>query len=408
MAEPTTRLPLEGIRVLAVEAFIAAPLCTMWLGDLGAEVIKIETPGKGDPRRAFPPMMRNDQGDKISGGFMAYNRNKKSLTLNLKDEEGRRIFKELIKRSDIVVENLKPGTMERLKLGYPELRELNPRLIYAALSGFGRMEKLQGPYSDRPAFDAVIQAMAGIMHRIGEENGPPLLAVAGTADRVSAITAGYAILLALFMRERTGVGQFVDVAMYDSVLVLNETAMYMYSMTGTVLTRGKEELYAPVGGFKVQDGWIGIIITNDDLWGRFCRAIGRPDLFEHPLCKGTTVRATNYNSFLKPIVDDWMASHTKEEVVEILLSHEVPVGIVQTSEDLYRCPQVEARHMLVEVDDPAAGKRKFVNNPFRFSDTPEKPPVRPPRLGEHNREILSGLLGYSDTEVDRLQQAGVL
>ncbi len=408
MTAPSPRYPLDGIRVLAVEGFIAAPLCTMWLGDLGAEVIKIEAPGKGDPRRSFIPMMQNEHGEKISGGFMAYNRNKKSLTVDLKSSEGVGVFKELVKKSDVVVENLKPGTMERLGLDYPVLRELNPGLIYVALSGFGRMESLKGPYSDWPAFDAVIQAMAGIMHRVGEADGPPLLGVAGSADRISALTAGYAVLLALFMRERTGRGQLVDVAMYDANLLLNETAMYMYSLTGTVLTRGKEELYAPVGGFKTRDGWVGLIITNEDMWARLCRAMDRVDLIEHPLCKGTKARAANYASFVKPIVDEWMVNRTQHEVVEALLAEECPVGIVQTSEDLYRCPQVEARHMLVEVDDPVAGKRKFVNNPFRFSDTPEKPAVRPPRLGEHNREILSEVLGYNDVEIERLRQAGVL
>lgn len=401
-------LPLEGIRVLAVEQFLAGPMCTMWLGDLGAEVIKIEPPGKGDPRRAMPPMLKNADGESISGTFMEVNRNKKSVTLDLKSEDGKGIFKELVARADVVVENLKPGTMERLGLDYPVLREVNPRLIYAALSGFGRMDEFRGPYSDRPAFDAVIQAMGGIMDRIGEQDGPPMLAIAGTGDRMAAITTGYGVMVALFMRERTGIGQYVDVAMYDSILALNERAISVYSLTGRVLTRGKEELYAPVGGFKVKDGWVGIIIPGEDMWARFCRAIDRADLIEHPLCKGTVVRVRNYKSFLKPIVEGWFAARTRDEVVETLLAHGVPVGIVQTSEDLFRCPQVEARHMLVEVDDPVAGKRKFANNPFRFSDVPEMPPMRPPRLGEHNREILGGLLGYDSAELDRLQKAGVL
>jgi formyl-CoA transferase len=339
---------------------------------------------------------------------MAYNRNKKSVTLNLRTEDGRRVYKELVAHADIIVENLKPGTVDKLGLGYEVLAKINPRLIYAALSGFGRLESLRGPYSERPAFDAVVQAMGGIMHRIGEENGPPLLAVAGTADRLSAIVAGYAIMVALFMRERTGVGQFVDTAMYDSVLVLNEAAIYMYAMTGVVLTRGKDELYAPVGGFKVKDGWVGLIIPGEDMWQRFCRAMGRADLCEHPLCKGSRNRAQNYKAFLKPIVEEWMASHTRDEVVEILLQHGVPSGIVQTSEDLLTCPQVAARQMLVEVDDPVAGKIKLANNSLRFSDVPTKVPAPPPRLGEHTREILADVLGYPDAEIQRLQQANAL
>ncbi len=400
--------PLEGIRVLALEQFIAGPLCSMWLGDMGAEVIKIETPGIGDPRRKFPPMLGDAKGEQISGGFMAYNRNKKSVTLNLKSEEGRRLYKELVAKSDIVVENLKPGTVDRLGLGYDVLKQVNPRIIYAALSGFGRLENLRGPYSDRPAFDAVVQAMGGVMHRIGEEDGPPMLAVAGTADRLSAMVTGYAIFAALFMRERTGKGQFVDTAMYDSTMILNEAAISMYSMTGKVLSRGKDELYAPVGAFKVKDGWIGLIIPGEDMWERFAQAIGRADLAEHPQCKGSQVRARNYKNFLKPIVDTWMASHTREEVVQILLEHGVPSGYVQTSADLFTCPQVAARHMLVEVNDPIAGPVKFANNPFRLSAAADKTPVPPPRLGEHNDEILTAVLGYGASEVARLKQTKVI
>ena len=402
------RYPLEGIRVLAVEQFIAGPLCSMWLGDLGAEVIKVETPGVGDPRRSFPPMLRNNKGDEISGGFMAYNRNKKSVTLNLKSPEGQRLYKELVAKSDVVVENLKPGTIDRLGLGYEVLKAVNPRLIYAALSGFGRMENLRGPYSDRPAFDAVVQAMGGVMHRIGEEDGPPMLAVAGTADRLSAMVAGYTIFIALFMRERTGEGQFVDAAMYDSTMLLNEAAISTYAMTGTVLTRGKDELYAPVGGFKVKDGWIGLIIPGEDMWARFCKAIGRPELTEHALCKGSQNRARNYKTFLKPIVQEWMERHTRDDVVRILMEHGVPAGVVQTSADLFTCPQVAARHMLVEVDDPVGGKVKLANNPFRLSGAAERTPSPPPRLGEHNTEILGEVLGYSSSDIVALKQSGVI
>jgi CoA:oxalate CoA-transferase len=235
-----------------------------------------------------------------------------------------------------------------------------------------------------------------------------MLAVAGTADRLSAMFTGYAIFAALFMRERTGKGQFVDTAMYDSTMILNEAAISLYAMTGKVLSRGKDELYAPVGAFKVKDGWIGLIIPGEDMWERFAAAIGRSDLAEHALCKGSQVRARNYKSFLKPIVDAWMASHTREEVVQILLKHNVPAGYVQTSEDLFSCPQVAARHMLVEVNDPVAGPVKFANNPFRLSAAAAKTPVPPPRLGEHNDEILSGVLGYAAPEVARLKQSKVI
>ena len=230
--------PLDGIRVIALEQYMSGPYCSMLLADAGAEVIKIERPGSGDPRRSIPPFAQ--KGDiKKAGGFMAYNRNKKSLSLNIRSNSGQKIFLDLVKIADVVVENLRPGSVNKLGLGYDTLKEINPKLIYAAISGFGRLEGYEGPDSQRPAFDIVAEAMSGIMHLVGFEDKPPSWTIYGMADIYSGMCTAYGIMQALFMRERTGKGQFVDSAMLDNMLSLNERMVMLYSITGQVPKRGQ-------------------------------------------------------------------------------------------------------------------------------------------------------------------------
>ncbi|MBC8458307.1 MAG: CoA transferase [Deltaproteobacteria bacterium] len=295
--------PLEGVRVLGLEQYIAGPDCTMWLADQGAEVIKIERPGSGDPRRNYLPAVEDNSGNKAYGGFEVFNRNKKSLTLNIQSEKGKEIFKEIVKHADVVVENMAPGTVEKLGLGYDTLRDINPRLIYAAISGFGRLDELKGPYSKWPAFDPVIQAMAGIMDQIGEADGPPLWGFPGLADLFTGVVTGYAILLALFMRERTGEGQFIDSSMYDSLAALNEMGIMNYSFGGGVVSRGAVlKFQAPAGAYKVKDGgYISFLAANDFIWKRICKAIDREDLVENPKTATGPERVKN-KDFLEPIV----------------------------------------------------------------------------------------------------------
>ncbi|MEJ2726029.1 MAG: CoA transferase, partial [Deltaproteobacteria bacterium] len=324
--------PLEGIRVLALEQYIAGPDCTMYLADSGAEIIKIERPGTGDPRRNYLPVVEDEKGNRAYGGFKIYNRNKKSFTLNLQSDKGKEIYKELIKRSDVVVENMAPKTVEKLGLGYDVLKQINPRLIYAAISGFGRLEAFKGPYSERPAFDPVIQAMAGIMDQIGEEGGPPSYGFPGLADAFTSVVTGYAIMLALFMREKTGEGQFIDSSMYDSLVALNAMGIMIYSFSQEIVTRGQILKYqAPGGTYKVKDGsYVALIVANEFMWERFCKAIEREDLLKNPKTKDGRTRVLN-KDFLEPIVKEWMEARTRDEVVEALLKQGVPVGPVQTT-----------------------------------------------------------------------------
>jgi CoA:oxalate CoA-transferase len=401
--------PLQDIRVLALEQYIAGPECTMWLAYCGAEVIKIERPGSGDPRRNYLPVVEDDKGNKAYGGFMVFNRNKKSFTLNIQSEKGKEIYKELVKQADVVVENMAPKTIKKLGLGYDVLQEVNPRIIYAAISGFGRFEELKGIYSEWPAFDPVIQAMAGIMDQIGEEGGPPLWGFPGLADLFTSVVTGYAIVLALLMREKTGEGQFIDASMYDSLFALNTMGIMMQSFTGEVVSRGGLAKYqAPAGAYQVKDGsYVALIVPNEFMWKRFCEAIGREDLLKNSKTISGSERVKN-KEFLDPIVQEWMGARTREEVADALIKHGVPVGPVQNTQDLINCPHLKARKMLLEVEDPVAGKRIFARTPFKMSKTKDVPPKTIPQLGEHTESILKEILHFDDQRIQELHKEQVI
>ncbi len=398
--------PLTGIRVIAMEQYMSAPYCTMLLADAGAEVIKIERPGKGDPRRSIPPFAERE-GVKKAGGFMAYNRNKKSMALNLRDPKAREIYKKLIEKSDVVVENLRPGSVNKLGLDYDGLKDINPRLIYAAISGFGRLPGFEGPYGNRPAFDIVAEAMSGIMHMVGFEDKPPSWTIYGMADIYTGLVTAYGVMQALFMRERTGVGQYVDSAMYDNMLSFNERMIMLFSIAGQSPHRGRLKNLYPRGAFKTKDGYIALNVPDDLIWGRLCKAIGREDLIDDPRSSNGTVRASN-SRFLQPIIEGWLAALTRDEAVSTLNEAGVPTGPVHTAEDIFADPQVEARQMLLTISDPEVGDYKFARTPPRLSTVPAPPTVPAPKLGQHTRSILESLLGYSSREVDELVGAGVI
>jgi len=400
--------PLDGVRIVALEQYIAGPLCTMWLADSGAEVIKIERPGTGDPRRNYLPASEGANGEKSYGGFNTYNRNKKSLTLNIQSEEGKKIYKELVKSADVVVENFAPKTINKLGLGYDVIKEINPKIIYAAISGFGRMDGFQGPYSDWPAFDPVIQAMGGITDQIGEEDKPPLFGFLGLADLFTGVVTAYQIMVALYMRDKTGEGQLIDACMYDNLVALNERAVMIHSYTGEVVSRGKEKFQAPAGCFKVKDGsYVSFITPNDIIWGKLCEVMERKDLIDNPMTATGMARAKN-KAFVLPIVNKWMEARTKDEVIEKLHKYGIPVGPVQNAGDLIKCPHLKARKMLVDVDDPVVGKRTYARSPIRMSKMKEVPANNAPGLGEHTDSILKEVLNYSDEAIKKLHQDKVV
>lgn len=398
--------PLSGIRVVGLEQYMAGPYCTMLLADAGAEVIKIERPGKGDPRRGIPPFAR--KGDtKKAAGYMAYNRNKKSLAVDLRSPAGLEVVRRLAATSDVVVENLRPGSMDKAGLGYADLKTLNPRLVYAMISGFGRLPGYESAYARRPAFDIVAEAMSGVMNLIGFEDRPPTYTLYGLADVYSGMVAAFGILQALFMRERTGEGQLVDVSLLDSMLALNERMVAVYSVSGEEPRRGRIEHLWPRGAFQCADGYVALNVPDDGIWARLATTIGRPDLVNDPRSADGTARAANAD-VLKPILEAWMADKTRAEVVDALNAAGMPTGPVYTAKDVFADEHFRVRGMLAEVQDPEVGPHIFARTVPHLSSSPEIPLEASPALGAHTREILEGLLGYAPQEVEELVAKGVV
>ncbi|TCN43604.1 formyl-CoA transferase [Rhodococcus sp. SMB37] len=379
--------PLDGIRVLEMGQYIAAPYCAMMLADLGAEVIKIERPDGGDPRRIYDPLEQTETGS-MSGGFLSYNRNKKSVTLDLSAESDRARYLALAATADVVVENLRPGAVDRMGVGYDALKEINPRLIYCAISGYGRLSTHRGVFAERPAFDTAIQAIGGLMAVTGEPGGPPLPTVTGFADVFTAVQATVSVLAALEGRHQSGTGAFVDQSMYDSVASLLERELMLWDFTGEHRVRGVDR-YSPLGALEAEDGYVALILPTHEMWRRLCVAIERPDLLEHPLLDSVIHRAENFASVIRPEAERWTRSRTRREIVEHFAAHGLPAGETQTIDELYQCPHLDARRMFLEIDDPHAGRRRMIRTPF-LTDTYEEPRTdSAPQLGEHNDELLT-------------------
>ncbi|MDA0240132.1 MAG: CoA transferase [Proteobacteria bacterium] len=398
--------PLSGVRVVGLEQYMAGPYCTMLLADAGAEVIKIERPGRGDPRRAMPPFVEKN-GAKKAVGYMGYNRNKKSLALDLQKPEGQEVLRDLILKSDVVVDNLRPGAMDKLGLSHALLKGDNPRLIWAMISGFGRLEGYRGPYSDRPAFDIVAEAMSGIMHLVGFKDKPPSWTIYGMADIYTGMTTMMGIMQALYMRERTGEGQIVDSAMFDNMLSLNESMIGLYAAAGQSPSRGELRNVFPRGAFQCKDGYIALNVPDNIVWGRLCDSMERPDLIDDERSAIATSRADNAD-FLQPIIEGWLSAMTREEAVDRLNAQGVPTGPVNRAEDIYDDPHVKARGMIMDIDDPEVGPVQFARTPLHLSAAPELPTVAAPALGQHTREVLSELLGYGDEKISALSDQGVV
>jgi len=404
-----SRKPLEGIRVLALETQVAAPYCTMMLADAGAEVIKLEAPGRGDASREPGPQLWDEKHEnRISGYFMRFNRNKKSLTLDMRSDDGKQTFTDLVKNVDVVIENMKPGFLKKLGFTWDKLKEINPRLVYVTISGFGTDPRYQGPYSDRPAYDIIIQAMAGMMNMIGEPGGRPIHPMIAFADVAPGMLTAYAIMLALFNRETTGLGDYIDMAMYDGLMALTERALNVYSMTGSIMERGKESLIHPWGSFKTKDGYVAMIVQEKKMWQRFCDAIGKPELFEDPRFATGEGRCAHRDE-LDPIINEWLSTRTSEEVVNHFLPFGLPCGIVNNAKQVFEDEHTKARKMFVTVNDPIAGEVKVVNTPIKMASL-EVPEVAQtvPRLGEHTDSVLKAVAGYDDAKIADLRAKNVL
>jgi CoA:oxalate CoA-transferase len=393
-------LPLENIKVIDLSRVLAGPYGTMVLADLGADVLKIEMPKTGDDSRAFGPYVNNE-----SAYFMSLNRNKKSLTLNLKKEEGKKILKDLLKDADVIVENYRPGTMEKLGLGYDVLKEINPKLIYAASSGFGHT----GPYSKRPAYDGVIQAMGGIMSITGPKGGEPTRVGPSVADIFSGLFTAIGILAAVNERRETGKGTKVDVSMLDCQVGILENALARYFATGVAPkpAGNKHTSIVPFEPFNTSDGQIVIAAGNDNLWAKFCKAMGTEELIDDERFKTNPLRNKNYDA-LKPLIDEKIKEKTTEEWKKILLDAGVPSGPINNMEMLVKDEQVLARNMIQEVEHPVAGKQHLPGIPIKMEGVSDKIRFPAPVLGQHNEEVLAERLGYSKEEIEKFKEEGVL
>ena len=384
---------LEGIRVLDLSRVLAGPYCTMMLGDFGADIIKIEPPKVGDDSRAFGPFV-----GKESAYFMSLNRNKRSITLDFKREEECELFREMVKHADVVVENYRPGTMEKFGLGYEVLKEINPKLIYAACSGFGHT----GPYKEKPAYDIIVQAMGGIMSITGQENGEPTRVGASIGDITAGMFTAYGIMLGLFHRQRTGEGQKIDVGMLDCQLAVLENAIARYLISGDVPKPlgNRHPSITPFASFTAKDGHVIVGAGNDRLWIRLCTLLGCPELITDERFNDNGKRTANVKE-LTVIFNGIFKEKNINEWLILLEDAGLPCAPINTVDRVVNDTQIKAREMIVEVEHPIAGKTKMPGVPIKMSITPGQVEHHAPLLGQHTAEILQEVLGWDHDRTEK-------
>jgi formyl-CoA transferase len=392
---------MEGFTVLDLTRVLAGPFSTMMLADMGANVIKIEQAGKGADERQNPPFQNGE-----SAYYMNLNRNKKGITLNLKSAQGKEIFKELVKQADVVVENYRPGVMAKLGLDYDVLKEINPRIVYAAVSGFGQ----SGPYSQRPGYDIISQAMSGLMSTTGWPGGQPTRSGTAMGDVLGGLSLTIGILAALHSRNVTNEGQMVDVALVDSVVDSLEIINMIYFVEGRLPQRigNRYEAVYPYDSFQAQDDMVVIAGGNDKLWKLICQVMGRNDLTEHPDYQFNRDRVKNHES-VKKIVEEWTMTKTVDQVVAEMLAAGVPAAPIYNVAQVSQDPHIAGfREMFVEIDHPKAGRVKLTGSHIKLSKTKASVRTPAPGLGEHNEEVLGSMLGLDKKQIDILQQQGII
>ena len=394
------RPPLAGIRIIDLTRVLAGPFCSMSLGDMGAEVIKVEEPDKGDDTRGWPPFANGE-----STYFMSVNRNKKSLTLNMKALEGQAILRRLIAKADVVIENFRPGTMERLGFGYDALRKLNPRLIYCSISGFGE----SGPESSRPGYDLIVQGESGVMDLTGFADGPPVKVGNSIGDLVAGMAAAQGVTLALLARGKTGKGQKVEIGMLDVMasLLTYQAGLY-WNAGGRPARRGNQHpSIVPYEVFQAQDAYMTLGVANNSLWDRMCAAIGREDLAKDARFDSEAKRVTNRDA-LGPLLNSIFSTRPAAEWLARLDKAGVPAGRIKTVAEVCESEHLRARGMFVRLAHPKAGAVTAMGVPIRLWDTPGAAQAPAPLLGQHTDEILRGLLHIPKAKADKLRAAGVV
>ena len=400
MSNPKNVGALEGIKVIDFSQILAGPFCTSQLADMGAEVIKVEKPGIGDDTRGYGPPFINGE----SAAFLTLNRNKKSIVLNLKDDRGLDLARKLITESDVVVQNFRPGIMEKLGLGYEEVKTFNPSLIYCSISGFGN----SGPSSQKAGFDIVAQGMSGIMSITGFPDLPPAKVGVPIADLNTGLFSAFAIVSAYVNRLKTGEGQHIDSALLDSALAYTIYQSADYFAEGSISRPlgSAHPMLAPYQAFKTSDGYINVGAANQRTWELLCVALDREDLLQVEEFSSNANRVTNIEELI-PILEAIFVSETTNFWIEVLEKSGVPCGPIFNIHQVYKDPQVNAREMVVAMDHPISGQIKAIGVPVKLSATPGSVRTPAPTLGQHTKEILRGL-GLGDAEIDSLHEKSIV
>ena len=390
---------LQGIRVLDMGRVLATPSAGALLGDLGAEVIKLEQPGTGDDSRNFAPMKNG-----VSCYYKNFNRSKKGITLDLK--KGKEVLLELVKNVDVLIENFRPGTMEKLGLGYDVLKEVNPKLIYGSISGFGAT----GPYKNRAGYDTMSQAWSGVMSITGWPESDPVRCGASFGDVMGGLNLVIGVLAALRYRDQTGKGQKIDISLTDGCVVAEASMMQVYLSTGKVPTKNGNRYTssAPGGGYHTKDGYMVINGSAPKFWAILCHTMGRPDLIEDERFKTNALRVQNRPE-LDAIVEAWTMTMTTDEVIDLLLPKGFACAPILSLDQVVANELIGgARNMFPEIDDPEVGPMRFTNSAVKMSETMPEIRCHAPRLGEHNEEIYSSVLGYSEEKIQAMKASGII
>jgi formyl-CoA transferase len=392
---------LDGIRVLDMSRHLAGPYCAMMLGDMGAEVIKVERAGVGDETRSWGPPFHGGE----SAYYLSSNRNKRSITVNLKDERGVEIVRALARESDVLIENLRAGRLEGMGLGYADLKALNPGLVFCSISGFGH----SGPDRDLPGYDFMIQARGGFMSITGEQDGPPMKVGVAIVDIATGMFGCSAVLGALYAREKSGQGQHIDMALLDSQIALLANVGSNALCSDEIPGRwgNQHPSLVPYQAFEASDGYLALAIGNDGQWERFCNAAGVPDLVTDKRFATNPQRVVNRETLI-PLLADVFREKLVDEWLSLCAKADVPAGPVNTLDKVFQDPQALHREMVKELPHSSAGTVRLAGTPLKFSDTPAEVRLPPPVLGEHTDEILRERLGYDDEAIRQFRRDGVI
>ena len=394
--------PLKGIRVVDLSRIVVGPYCTMVLGDMGADVIKIEIPGVGDETRMWGPPFAGGE----SAYYISLNKNKRSLTLDFKKESGKKILRQLIAISDVLVENYRFGTLEKLGFGYESLKKINPRLIYCSITGYGPT----GPMAHEVGVDIVVAAEAGLIGITGEKDRPPSKVGVAITDILTALFAQGAIGNALYHREKTGKGQKLDLSLFESQVATLFNLSSSYLVSGDIPQRWgmAHASIVPYQGFKTKDEeYILVAVTSEKMWDKFCHVMKIPEFIHDPRFDVNKKRVMNRDQ-LVPLLEKKIAARESDEWVSDFRKVDIPCGRVNTMDRVFDHPQIKPRNMVVEVKHPTAEKLKVIGVPVKYSETPGSVRLPPPLLGQHTQEILSRLLHYSEEEIEVFRREGVV